>query len=456
MTIQELLAETSKQIIPIATLTSLAADRAAFGDDVIAAFKTQIEQRSTQASTVLETATAAGRDTLLASEQRSYDAAIRERDSILALQQAVERRTEQRAHVPLTQVETRTQTTTDSESPVLGKEVRCVDWLQKRGKPYVYAGEQGIDRLSFGRVLRGVITGNRQGLTPLEQRVMSEGSGPSGQYAVPEVLGAQIIDAVRNRMVLMRAGAQVVPMTSETLAIARVASGPDIAWKSENQAITPSDLVLERVLFTARTLPVLLKMSVELSEDAQNLDAAIERAMSTALATELDRVGLVGSGTPPEPEGILNQSGVTVTPGGGTTPDDYDFIVDAIGDVWANNHEPNAIITNAGLATTIAKFKETTNNQPLGEPAVVAALPKFRTNNIPSGSPASSALFVGDFTQLLIGMRTSFTLEVSRQAADSDGSAFRNMQVWIRAYLRADIQLAHPEAFAVVDNVGEE
>ena len=104
MEIQQFITDTSKGIIPLADLTSIAADRRAFGDDVITAFRTQIEQRSRQAQTVLDSASQAGRDTLLASEQRSYDGAVRERDSILALQRAVEARTEQRGHVPATQV----------------------------------------------------------------------------------------------------------------------------------------------------------------------------------------------------------------------------------------------------------------------------------------------------------------------------------------------------------------
>ena len=100
---QEFLTETSKRAIPLADLTSLAADRRAFGDDVIAAFTSQIQQRSTAAQGVLDAATAANRDSLLASEQRSYDSSVRERDSILSLLHSVEWRTEARGHVPASQ-----------------------------------------------------------------------------------------------------------------------------------------------------------------------------------------------------------------------------------------------------------------------------------------------------------------------------------------------------------------
>jgi hypothetical protein len=46
----------------------------------------------------------------------------------------------------------------------------------------------------------------------------------------------------------------------------------------------------------------------------------------------------------------------------------------------------------------------------------------------------------------MIGLRTSFRLEVSRLAGDS----FKKLQIAVRAYLRADVQLAHPEAFIVL------
>ncbi len=449
-------------LVPLAELTSLAAHRAAFGDDVLAAFRTQIELRSATAQAVLSAAETAGRDSLLASEQRSYDSAIRERDSILSLQQAVERRTEQRAHVPATQVGT-PETRTADLSPVLGREQRCADWLRARGGAR-FADEAGAETARFGAVVRALALGDRRGLSALEQRALSEGTGAAGGFTVPEILATSFIDRVRNSMVVMRAGAQTVPMSSDVLHIARLAQ-PGImttgspstpaavgAWKAENNPIVEGEIGLERVTFTARTLPLLLKLSVELSEDSANIDTIIERELAAAMALELDRVALVGSGMAPEPKGILNQSGVAVSSFSGAVPSTHDFMVDAVGRLWALNHEPNAFLMNAALATRIAKLKEGASNQPLRIPEAIASVARFRTNQIgvANSSPDSTRLFTGDFSQLLIGLRTSFTLEVSRVAAE----AFEHLQIAVRAYLRADVQLAHPEAFDVLDSVG--
>ena len=460
MDITTFLAQATTELVPMADLSRLAADRKAFGDDLLEAFQAQIELRARAAQRVIDEAHTAERD-LLASEQRMFDRAIRERDEILGLLRHVEQRTAAAYRVPDTQPTTPAPARHVADAPtgpVVTREQRVGDWLQHRGG-YLYAGERGVEALRFGAIVRALALGHRQGLTPLEQRLLAEGTDATGGYLVPEVLASQVIDRVRNAMAVMRAGAVTVPMASETLAIARVGQPGSVspplgtaAWKTENADIGETDLILERVFFTARTLPVLIKLSVELSEDAANVDQVIERELSQQLALELDRAALLGSGTPPEPKGIVNQTGVATTSFNGATPADYDVFVDPIGRLWGQNVEPTARIYNSALATVVAKLKSSVDAQPLRAPDVVTAVPAYRTNQIPNdgGSPDTTTLFVGDFSQLLIGMRTSFKLEVTRVA----GEAFEKLQVWVRAYLRADVQLAHPEAFDVTTDVG--
>jgi HK97 family phage major capsid protein len=208
-------------------------------------------------------------------------------------------------------------------------------------------------------------------------------------------------------------------------------------------------LLLERVTFTARTLPVLLKLSVELSEDSANIDQMIERELAGQLASALDRAALLGSGTPPEPKGLVNQAGVDVSELGAAW--DYDSLIDMAAAVASKNHTPNARIYNSSAAAALAKLRSVPTGEYLRQPAYLDPVVPHITNMIgfDGASPDSTTVFVGDFTQLLIGIRSSFTLEVSRVAGD----AFSTLQTWVRAYLRADVQVAHPEAFVVRTNV---
>jgi HK97 family phage major capsid protein len=453
MEIQDFLVETG--LVPLATLTALATARGGAGDDVVSAFTRQIERRSAAAEALLTAARAAERE-LLASENRDVDRLMWERDKVLPLLRHVQQQTDVAYHVPLSQApETRT---TEPAPATLTREQPMGQWLQRRGA-YAYQGERGVDALRFGAIVRAYALNNRTGLSELERRVLAEGAGSTGGFTVPEVLGAQFLDRVRNAMAVQRAGATIVPMSSETLHLARLAqpgATPGPQWKLENADIVESSLALERVTLNAKVLTTIIKLSVELSEDSTNIDSVIEHELSQKFALELDRVALMGSGINPEPLGILGQPGVTVRSNGGVRPHNYDFVVAAITEVWARNHNPTARLYNADLARLMAFIKAPSwagdeDGPTMPEPPIVAAVPPYRTNQIPSdSSPLVTSLYVGDFSQLLIGMRTSFTLEVSRQAAD----AFTKMQIWVRAYLRADIALAHPEAFCVTTGLG--
>ena len=313
-------------------------------------------------------------------------------------------------------------------------------------------GGSSLPGLSFDGLLRAYVTGD-WGRLPDEARALSVGTGTAGGFLVPTPLSARIIDLARNQTRVVQAGAVTIPMDEATLKIARVSGDGSAAWKVENAAITASDMTFEQVTFTARTLVAMVKASVELMEDAVDT-GVVERSLSAALALELDRAALRGSGTPPEPEGILNQTGVTVTAGIGT-PADYSELSQAIQDVRALNHEPNAILFSARDAGHYDRLQDSTN-QPMMPPPSVAAIRKLVTNQIPTNLGAGtneSEIYVGDFSQLMLGMRRQIVVEVSRQAADGTEGAFTNLQVWIRAYLRADVQLAHPEAFNVLTGV---
>ncbi|HUG47981.1 MAG TPA: phage major capsid protein [Candidatus Limnocylindria bacterium] len=307
--------------------------------------------------------------------------------------------------------------------------------------------------------MRGIVTGE-WGDIPHEARAMSVGTDGAGGFLVPEPLSARVIDKARNQARIFQAGALTVPMASSTMKLARVAGDPTAAWKLENAAATVSDMTLEQVELTARTLIGYVKSSVELIEDsAPGVDDIIENALASALALELDRAALRGSGTPPEPQGVRNATGVTLQSQGtnGAALTSYDALSTAVQTVQANNFEPNAVIYSPRTAGTLDRLKDTTN-QPLRPPPSFEELRKFVTKQIPEDlthgtATNASEAYVAQWNQLLIGMRQRLRIEASREAADATDSAFRQLQVHIRAYLRADVAVAQPPAFVVVTGI---
>jgi HK97 family phage major capsid protein len=327
--------------------------------------------------------------------------------------------------------------------PVLTREQSVTDWLQARG-----AIDPAEHELSFDKYLRGLATARWDGAE--HERALAEATVGAGGALVPAPLSARVIDLARNRTVVMRAGAQTVPMGSQTLALARLTSEGTPAWKTENAAITAADMVFDRVTFTARTLVRLITLSVELFEDADpSSEGVIANAFAGQMAVELDRVALLGTGTAPEPRGVLNQSGVTLTDHGaaGTAISNYDWWLDAIGAVRAAGFEPNAHIQAPRSSTSLSKLKESTTNAYLTPPA--GLLPMLTTKSVPinltvGASTDTSLVFTADWSNLLVGIRTDFNLRFLGERFLAD-----NLQYAFLAYLRADVQLAQPTAFVV-------
>jgi len=326
--------------------------------------------------------------------------------------------------------------------PVLTREQNVEDWARTRS---LIPDDQP---LSFGRYLKGLATGNWDGAE--HERALSEGTATAGGHLVPTPLSARVIDLARNQTRVFQAGAITVPMTAQTLKLARLTGEGSPAWKAENATITAADMTFDSVTFTARTLVRLVTLSVELFEDADpSSEDVIARSFASQLALELDRVALRGSGTTPEPRGVLNTSGITTTTHGanGANITNYDWFVDAAGAVLANNFDPNAHIVAPRTVTSLAKLKEATTNAYMAPP--VSLLPRLPTKQIPINltvgtSTDASEIYTGQWDQLMIGIRTSFSLQFLRERFLAD-----NLQYAFLAYLRADVQLAQPAAFTV-------
>lgn len=337
---------------------------------------------------------------------------------------------------------------------VLGREERMADWQARRGVRGG-GGDFAADEasgFSLGRLVQRM-AGHSIGGDDLEQRALAAGADATGGVLVPESLASFVIDRIRPQARVLEAGAQVVPMDSDELSIPRLASGVQGGWRSENALVAVADMAFERVKLTAKTLAVLVKLPMEMWADVRPEGAlAIENELTQALALELDRVALRGSGVAPEPRGVRNQAGVELQSLGvnGLVVANFDPLVRAVGGVMRDSFTPNAAIYSPRMWEVLSLLKDTTN-QPLQRPNLPEGFRELVSAQIPDNivqgtSADTSEVYVGAWGNLLIGVRP--TIGVRIKALDQTFAG--NMQVGLLAWLRADVALAHPEAFAVV------
>lgn len=331
------------------------------------------------------------------------------------------------------------------EIPLLTHEQRMADYVQDGILP------EGMraDEVTTGRIVRGMLTG-WAGLER-EHRALQGSEDPQGGYLLPGPLSARFLDQARARMVLSQAGAVTVPVDADSLKIPKLLADPTPYWRGELEEITESDPTFGAVVLKPRTVAILTLVSHEVWEDAAGLGAAVEGAMSQALALEIDRAGLLGggSGNESEPKGIYYTDGVNTVEmdTDGAVPAGYGKFLDAIEKIEDANGNPSTIIFNprtkrtlAGLVTGIADDKT-----PLTPPADFTALRRLITTSIPSdltwgSDDASSAAFVGGFENVYMGMRQRVRIDVSPHGS----GVFNRLGLWVRAFARVDFAIVRP------------
>jgi HK97 family phage major capsid protein len=124
-----------------------------------------------------------------------------------------------------------------------------------------------------------------------------EGTGQLGGYVVPAPLSQTIID-VRDTVGVARQALKIMPMSSETLTMARRDGGLTVYYVGEAQSITLSDKDWGAVELIAKKRAVAHQISQELVDDA--LISIVDDAMNEmayALAAKEDAEAINGDGT---------------------------------------------------------------------------------------------------------------------------------------------------------------
>lgn len=300
--------------------------------------------------------------------------------------------------------------------------------------------------------------------------------GANFSSVVPTVLSGDVIDLMRNQAQVMRAGARIVPMNAKTVEIGRLTSDPTAEFiGTENTAFNASDPVFDSVQLVAKTMDAVVVGSVEWFQDVENSDQLISSSLAKVMALKLDEMALYGGndgstyGTQgvdysnaKYPVGILVNTATNAsdnllgnatngTPLTAATP--YAEFLDTIYALRVVNEEPNAAIMNPYLAKCYAQMVAS-DYQPVRAPEDVANLSKLLSNQsvlYGQGTGTNqSDLFVGDFSQLLIGVRADLRLRTLTERYAEQNS------IAIVATMRMDLAIARDDAFAVYVALGGE
>ena len=304
----------------------------------------------------------------------------------------------------------------------------------------------GMHDLGIGNLCRAMVSGPQN---DTERRALAEGADATGGFSVPAITSNQLIDALRANLVVNAAGARIIPLSTDSTTIARIASDPVAAFRAEAGAIAESDPTFSAITFTARSLAVMVKASRELLDDSLNINEAMQGVLSKALAAKVDQVALEGSGVAPEPTGLRLQSGIGNTTLGAALTSYAPFVAARTGILSANGGPISAIILHPRDEGVLSGLVDSTN-QPLNSPPAIARIPMLTTSAIQTDAGSSnneSNAYVGNFQNLLIGLRNDIRVEVLRERfATTHEYAFI-------AHCRFDIAISHAASFHKISGI---
>ena len=303
--------------------------------------------------------------------------------------------------------------------------------------------------------LKGVA---RMKTTPSVQNALSVGTDSNGGYAVPSVVMPGILEALVPASALLTAGAGIIALSegAKSFTTAAVDSIPTAGWRLESGTVPESSPTFRAVVAVPRSLSFFFKCSRELLMDAPNINGALYQIIAQAFAKELDRAGLIGTGTAPEPRGLLNTTNVqSVTngaKGASLVSNRYANLFSGVQALLqADAPMPTAFIMSPRTKVGFAALVDSTT-QPLEVPAMLADIPMIATSQISNAltvgtSSDCSQIFMGDFSRVSFMMREAIHIQLVDQLYAGTG------EIGFFAHIRADVAVQYPKAFAVVTGV---
>ena len=287
------------------------------------------------------------------------------------------------------------------------------------------------------------------------KRDLTAGNAASAGNLVATTLETgSFIDLLRARMVIGSLGVQYLTGLIGDIDIPRQTGTASTYWLAEQAAPTKSNQATDKVNMSPKTVGAKTIISRKLRQQSSlDVEAMVQRDLATALALEMERAIIAGSGSDDQPRGILNVTGIGSVEAGGAPS--WDTIVDLETAVAVANADVGSMsyLTNAKVR---GKLKKTfvdgpgtgervwqNGSNPLnGYNAAV-------TNLVPSnlGVGAESAILFGNFNDVIVGMWGGLDILVNPYTGGDQGD------VSIRVLQDIDVALRHPESFAAAVDV---
>lgn len=302
-------------------------------------------------------------------------------------------------------------------------------------------------------------------------KALQAGDLSTGGFMVEPEFANEIIEFLYNNAVVRQAGPRVLPMNNGSLTIPRQNASASASFVGENQDIAESEPGGEQLELMAKKLAALVPVTNDLLSFAagNQADMFVRDDLVQRIAVREDTAFLRGDGTQNTPRGFTSWAqSANVTNSNGDTADNIESdFREMFTDLQSNNVSTtsaawfmsprtfNTLMTTRDGSGGQLIFPEIRNPSP-----TIFGRPVFTTTNIPTNLGTGSdetEIYLVNMNDVIIGEDGGLEIEVSTDGSFHDGSdvvsAFERDLTLVRALLKLDMVVRHPESIAVKQQV---
>jgi HK97 family phage major capsid protein len=259
-----------------------------------------------------------------------------------------------------------------------------------------------------------------------------------GYLVATDLLAANFIELLRNRMVVQQLGATMLGGLVGDVAIPKQTGGATAYWVAESGAPTESQQAVGQLGLTPKTVGAFTDLSRKFLKQASlDAEAFTRRDLAAVLALAIDSASINGSGSSNQPTGVRNTNGIGAVVCGdpdGAAPT-WGDIVQLETEVAADNADIGALayLTNAKMRGKLKTTEKATNTAQFIWPdmaieqQIVNGYRAAVSNQVPSdltkgGGTALSSMLFGNWADLIIAMWGTLDLLVDPYTGSTSGT----------------------------------
>lgn len=292
--------------------------------------------------------------------------------------------------------------------------------------------------------------------------VLNTGEPSAGGVTVPAPLAEKIIDLLRPRVIVRKAGAETSPLPAGQMRRARMIGGATAAYSGEGLPAGMSQQEFDSVDQSFKKLTAFVGVTSELIRfSTVNIARTIRNDVIKAMAAREDIAFLRNDGTGGRPKGLRHW----VLPANWNTCDATVVAVEAfLRGCVSRVEDADVMMTSPGWGMRasaknfLANLRDGAGNKvypSIDANGTLHGYPIYTSSQIPNnlGAGADTEIYFADFAEMMIGDAMTLTIKTSDAASfvDDQGatrSAFQEDLTVMRAISEHDFASMHDEAIS--------